>query len=325
MPAPTPRSARAPTGFVFHPRFLEHDTGPEHVERPARLRAILERLEADGLMAELDALQPGPAPLAALEAVHAPEHVRAVEQACGELGERRRAFQAEDTVISCASGEAARLAAGAVIEACERVLDGRWSRAFAAPRPPGHHAEAGRAMGFCLFNSVAVGARWLRSAGLERVAIVDWDVHHGNGTQHLFERDPSVLFVSLHQYPHYPGTGAESERGLGQGEGATLNLPLPAGSGEPEWLRRFEGEALPAIEAFAPEFVLVSAGFDAHRADPLSDTLLREQSYARMTRGLLEAAGRSAGGRLVSSLEGGYDLEALAASVSAHVGELLAD
>ena len=180
-------------------------------------------------------------------------------------------------------------------------------------------------MGFCLINHVAVAARFLRDAGhLERVAILDWDVHHGNGTQHLFERDPTVFYASLHQYPHYPGTGAADERGLGPGEGATLNCPMDAGSGDAEWLEALEQRVLPALEAFRPQFLLVSAGFDAHAADPLSGTRLSEEGYRRMTVAVADLAQRTAAGRLVSLLEGGYHLDALARSVEAHVAELLA-
>ena len=197
--------------------------------------------------------------------------------------------------------------------------------AFVAARPPGHHAEEQTAMGFCLFNNAAIAARALqREHGIERVAILDWDVHHGNGTQHLFERDPSVFYASLHQYPHYPGTGAASERGLGEGAGATLNLPQAAGSGDREWLGALEDEALPALEDFDPGFLIVSAGFDAHVRDPLSATRVSTEAYAEMTRLVLALAQRF-GGKVVSLLEGGYDLEGLSASVEAHVGALVAD
>ena len=204
------------------------------------------------------------------------------------------------------------------------MLDGTWKNAFVVTRPPGHHAERSTARGFCLFNHAAVAAAHLRAArGLERVAILDWDVHHGNGTQHLFERDPSVFYASLHQWPLYPGTGLATERGLGPGEGATLNSPQPPGAGEREWLGALERDILPALEAFAPDFVIVSAGFDAHADDPLAQTKLATESYARMTRLVLDLARRSSQGRLVALLEGGYDLDALSASVEATVGELV--
>ena len=306
--------------LFHHPRCADHFAGPGHPERPERAAAVLRGLEEGGLLAELDRREPQPAALERVLAVHAPEHVRLVEAACAR---GRALLDQGDTYVCEASLEAALLAAGAALEAAEGVARGRWANAFVVTRPPGHHAERDRPLGFCLFNGVAIAARHLRSElGLERVAIVDWDVHHGNGTQHIFEADPSVFYASLHQYPHYPGTGAASERGIGDGEGATLNCPLPAGSGDAQWLRAFEGLVLPALDAFRPELVLVSCGFDAHRADPLSGTLLSEDAFRRMTRSLAELARRHAQGRLVSILEGGYDLGALAACARAHVEEL---
>jgi acetoin utilization deacetylase AcuC-like enzyme len=313
-------STIAPTGLVAHPRCQDHYAGPGHPERPERLAAILERLEASGVASGLERLTAPPAARAHLDGVHASAYLDAVAEACSR---GRSLLDGGDTYVCDASFEAAVLASGGVIAAVERVLDGRWRNAFVAVRPPGHHAEEAQAMGFCLINHIAVAARYLRTAGgLERVAIVDWDVHHGNGTQHLFERDPSVFFASLHQYPHYPGTGAASERGKGPGEGATLNCPLPAGSGDVEWLDALERRVLPALEDFRPQFVLVSAGFDAHVLDPLSGTRVTEDGYRRMTRAVNDLARRTAGGRVVALLEGGYQLGALARSVEAHVAEL---
>jgi acetoin utilization deacetylase AcuC-like enzyme len=204
-------------------------------------------------------------------------------------------------------------------------MDGVWANAFVACRPPGHHAEAREAMGFCLFNNVAVAAAHLRiRRGVERVAILDWDVHHGNGTQHIFEADPSVFYASLHQWPWYPGTGAADECGIGAGDGATLNCPMRAGTGDREWLHALETQVFPALEAFDPGFVLVSAGFDAHERDPLSHTRVTTDGFRRMTELAKALAASRCGGRLVSVLEGGYDLGALAESVEAHVAELLA-
>jgi len=312
--------AHAPTGLVAHPRCQDHYAGPGHPERPERLAAILARLEESGLARELERLTAPPAPRAQLDAVHRAAYLDTVESACAR---GRSLLDGGDTYVCDASFEAAVLASGGLIAAVERVLDGRWRNAFVAVRPPGHHAEEAQAMGFCLINHIAVAARYLRGAGgLERVAIVDWDVHHGNGTQHLFERDPTVFFASLHQYPHYPGTGAASERGKGAGEGATLNCPLPAGSGDAEWLDALEQRVLPALEDFRPQFVLVSAGFDAHALDPLSGTRVTEDGFRRMTRAVKELASQTADGRVVALLEGGYQLGALARSVEAHLAEL---
>jgi acetoin utilization deacetylase AcuC-like enzyme len=228
-----------------------------------------------------------------------------------------------DTHVSADSWRAALCASGGAIAAVERVMDGTWKNAFVAARPPGHHAERDEAMGFCLFNNIALAARHLRDvAGLERVAILDWDVHHGNGTQHLFQDDPTVFFASLHQWPLYPGTGAASERGIGAGIGATLNAPQPPGAGDREWLGALERDVLPAIEAFKPQFLLISAGFDAHARDPLAQTELSTSAYQRMTELVIDLAERTCAGRIVSLLEGGYDLVALAECAEAHVGAL---
>ncbi len=306
------------TGFVYHPACVGHDTGRAHPETPQRLRAARARLDASGLARELDELLPRPATRAELERVHDAAHLDAVEARCA----RGPCALDGDTRVGQASWEAARLAAGGVLEAVERVESGVWRNAFVAVRPPGHHAERARAMGFCLVNNVAVAAAALRARGRERVAIVDWDVHHGNGTQHLFERDPSVFYASLHQWPLYPGTGAAHERGLGAGLGATLNCPMEAGSGDADWIGTLETDVLPALEAFDPDFLLVSAGFDAHARDPLAGVRLSEEGFRTMTRRMVELAAERCGGRLVSVLEGGYDLEALAACVHVHVEEL---
>jgi acetoin utilization deacetylase AcuC-like enzyme len=246
------------------------------------------------------------------------EHARSVCARGGGL------LDGGDTVVSRGTWRAALLAAGGAVLAADRVLDGRSANAFVACRPPGHHAETGASMGFCVFNNVAVAAAHLRARGVPRVAVVDFDVHHGNGTQEVFWEDGTVLYASLHQFPWYPGTGAVTERGDGEGEGTTVNCPMPAGSGDAEWLRAFETRVMPALESFDPAFVIVSAGFDAHVADPLSATRVTETGFLRMTEMLLDVARRRAGGRLVSCLEGGYDLAALAASAAAHVAALRA-
>jgi acetoin utilization deacetylase AcuC-like enzyme len=308
------------TGFVTAPVFLRHDTGPGHPERPGRLTSILERLDASGLGQELACDEARKAEIRWIQRVHAPAYVTRVRNA---IRGGARILDEGDTAVSKASWDAALTAVGAALGAGDRVMSGEWRNAFCAVRPPGHHAEEGRAMGFCLFDNVAVLARYLQEHhGLARVAILDWDVHHGNGTQHLFEHDGTVFYASLHQYPHYPGTGAASERGIGAGEGATLNCPMPAGTGDKEWLHALENEVLPALEAYDPDALLISAGFDAHAADPLSATRVTAEGFRIMSRRMVEFAEQHCQGRLVSLLEGGYDLEALADSVQVHLEEL---
>jgi acetoin utilization deacetylase AcuC-like enzyme len=310
--------------FVSSPEYRAHRNGSYHSglyhpETPARLDAIEDRLRRDGFWDELAVVAPVPATIEQLAAVHDADYVRAVERASAE----GPTVLDSDTGVVPGSYRAASLAAGGACLAVDRVMSGEAAAAFCAVRPPGHHAERATAMGFCLFNSVAVAAEHARRRhGLERVAILDWDVHHGNGTQHLFERDPGVFYLSIHQYPHYPGTGAASERGEGEGEGATLNAPMAEGTGDAEWLAALDGPFTRAIDAFRPELVLVSAGFDAHREDPLSGTLVTESGYARMTEIVRGWAARHASGRLVSLLEGGYNLDALARSVETHLKTL---
>jgi acetoin utilization deacetylase AcuC-like enzyme len=303
------------TGLITHGDCLLHDTGPGHPERPDRLRAVLARLDAAGVGAELARAEAREVAPDLLHAVHPAEHVRRLAAACAA----GPGHVDGDTAICAASYRAALLAAGGVVDAAERVWSGAWSNAFVAVRPPGHHAEERAALGFCLFNSVAVAARALQARGARRVAILDWDVHHGNGTQHLFEDDPTVFYASLHQWPLYPGTGAANERGVGEGEGATLNLPMPPGTGDREWIAAVEAVVLPAFDAFAPDALLISAGFDAHRLDPLAACTMSGEGYAELTRLACAFAAERAGGRVVSVLEGGYHLEALADSARRHV------
>jgi acetoin utilization deacetylase AcuC-like enzyme len=308
------------TGLVTSPLSALHDPGSGHPERAERLAAIAERLEASGMLSELHTAEASLAPTEALLRIHPEAYLNHVE---ATVASGAGHVDSTDANVCTDSYRAARGAAGGALLAVDRVLAGEWDNAFVAVRPPGHHAESGFAMGFCLLNSAAIAVRHAQSVhGLERVAVVDWDVHHGNGTQHLFEADGSVLYASLHQYPHYPGTGAASERGSGAGEGTTLNCPQPAGSGDVEWLADFEQLILPELESFDPELVIVSAGFDAHALDPLSDTRLTEEAYRAMTRGILDLARERCAGRVVSLLEGGYSLDGLARSVEAHLGEL---
>ena len=305
------------TLMFTHPACLEHDPGEHHPESPARLRAVLAALKAP----EFGALARREAPVAEIAdiaRVHPRDFVEAMLAAVPETG---YAGVDADTILSPGSGKAALRAAGAVVAAVDAVVAGEASNAFCAVRPPGHHAEPDRSMGFCLFNNVAIGAARARAVhGLARVAVVDFDVHHGNGTQAAFERDPSLFYASTHQSPLYPGTGARSERGVGN----IVNVPLPPMAGSTEFRRAVEASILPALDSFAPDLVMASAGFDAHRRDPLAQLMLVEDDYAWVTERLLECAERHAGGRLVSTLEGGYDLAALGASAAAHVRCLMA-
>jgi len=308
-------------GLVLDPRFEEHDTGPGHPERPERLKSIREALTAAGLVEACTRVEPESAGDDLLSLVHDPAHIRRVEQACA-AGERL--IDAMDTAICPESAAIAREAAGSVVALCRRVAGGELDRGLAVVRPPGHHAERDLAMGFCLFNNVAVAARTLiENAGCSRVLVVDWDVHHGNGTQHIFEGCGDVFYFSVHQSPLYPGTGARSETGRGAGAGATLNCPLPPGAGDRPFLDALRNELVPAAEEFRPDFVLVSAGFDAHRADPLANLDVTTDAFAEATRIVRRLADRVAGGKLVSVTEGGYDLVALAESATAHLRVLL--
>ena len=305
------------TTLLFsHESSARHDTGQGHPERPDRIRAVMEALAADRFAA-LDRREAPEADLADLDRVHPAGYVERLLAAVPEDGLVRID---PDTVMSPESGEAALRASGAIIAAIDAVAAGAADNAFCAVRPPGHHAEPGRSMGFCLFNNIAVGALHARAAhGLDKIAVVDFDVHHGNGTQAVFESDPGLLFASTHEYPLYPGTGAASETGVGN----VFNVPLASGSGSAEFRAGVEGHILPALREFRPDLILVSAGFDGHARDPLASLRLVEDDYAWITRELCALAGELCGGRLVATLEGGYDLDALAASVSAHVGEML--
>jgi acetoin utilization deacetylase AcuC-like enzyme len=303
---------RRNTGLVYDEQYLRHNPGEWHPERPARLEAIIQRLQETGLLEEVILIRPYPAPLPWIERLHDPEYVKRFQQAC-EKG--HSIFGVPDCGISPESYDIALLAVGGVFAAIENVMNGTVHNAFCAVRPPGHHAERGKAMGFCFFNNIALGAAYLlENFGLERVAIIDWDVHHGNATQHMFESDPRVFYLSLHEDPYtcYPGTGHSSERGKGKGEGFNLNLPMPAGSGDEAYLKALKEQGLPRLKEFAPQFVMISAGFDAHADDPLAHQNLSREAYREMGQLLLQLAEDSAGGRLISVLEGGYNLTVLA-------------
>jgi acetoin utilization deacetylase AcuC-like enzyme len=304
------------TLLLSHPVFLEHQTPLGHPERPDRMRAIDRILEHE----RFQALEREMAPRGSFDLVrlaHSEEHVRRIESLAPQHGIVR--IDA-DTAMSPGSLEAALHAVGAAAQAVDEVMTGRVRNAFCAIRPPGHHAEADRAMGFCLFNTAAIAARHAQRAhGAERVAIIDFDVHHGNGTQDIFWSDPSVFYGSTHQRPLYPGTGAVSETGVGN----IANAPLHAGDGGEAFREAMDTVVLPRLDDFAPDLVIISAGFDAHVRDPLAELRLTEVDFAWITRRLLDIAGKRAGGRIVSVLEGGYDLEGLARSVAAHVMTLM--
>ena len=313
----------ARTGLVQDERFKDHLTGKDHPERPQRVARIAAVLAERGLTEACTPVAATPVDMALVGRNHDDKYIARLQHAC----ESGAAFiDVPDSPICAQSFEVARLAAGAVINAVDAVMTGQVDNAFCAVRPPGHHAERGLSLGFCLFNSVAIAARHLLDAhGLSRVLILDWDVHHGNGTQHSFEEDPRVLFISLHGHPGvvYPGTGYAEERGRGEGEGFTVNIPILPPGPDDAWRKAFDEQIHPAVERFDPQFVLVSAGFDAHRRDPLAPLELETESYGWMTDRLLDLAKRHGEGRLVSVLEGGYDLDALGDSVALHVERLL--
>jgi len=309
------------TGLVYHPAYLEHDMGAGHPESPNRLRAIMQQLEQSGTAGRLVRIEPRRAEDEWITQIHTPGYAASLNQHAPTTG---RVSLDPDTSMSPGSLTAAYLAAGGALAAVDAIMAKQVDHVFCAVRPPGHHAEAGRAMGFCLFNNVAIAARYVQKKhALTRVLIVDWDVHHGNGTQHSFEDDPSVLFFSTHQYPHYPGTGRATERGSGAGEGFTINVPMEAGEGDEEYRAIFHKALVPAADDFKPEFVIISAGFDAHKDDPLASMGLTEAGYADLTNIVAGIAKRHAKGRILSSLEGGYNLTALSASVDRHIQVLL--
>jgi len=308
-------------GIVHHDLFAEHLAGYTHPESPGRYEAVMRRLRRSAAAPQLSFIEAEPASEELLALVHDPAYVRGILSL--EI-EEAVVLDWGDTIATKASPRAALLAAGAGVQAARLVLDGTIGSAFCCVRPPGHHAERNRAMGFCIFNNVAVAAAYLvEKENVPRVAVVDWDVHHGNGTERMFLEDDRVLYVSLHQYPHYPGTGDAGTVGSGRGAGFTINLPMGAGAGDREYLLAFRDRVVPALDEFKPGFILVSAGFDGHAEDPLSSTLLTTSAYGRMTALLRELAGRHCGGKIVSMLEGGYDLVALADSAEEHVKALL--
>lgn len=306
-------------GFVYDPIYLKHDTG-HHPENARRLEAIISHLEQSGLKQHLTAIKPRPAATAELSLVHREPHISHLQQ----VAQRGGGGLDADTVMSPDSYEAALYAAGGAIKATEAVINGEVNRAFALVRPPGHHATPRQAMGFCLFNNLAIAAKFaLTEYKLERLVIIDFDVHHGNGTQDAFYDNPQALYISTHQYPHYPGTGSIEETGRGAARGTTVNIPLPGGSGDTEYQQVFEQIVVPAARRFRPQLILVSAGYDSHWADELATMQLSITGLARIVKIITGLADELCDGKLVFCLEGGYNLTALAASVKATFDVLL--
>ncbi len=308
------------TGLVFHPDYLKHLPGKDHPERPDRLKAIISGLEKSGLLEKLVKIEASHSALEWVAKVHDKAYIDFVKKACLE-GPR---LLDADTAVSPESYSIALKAVSGILAACDAVMKKKVDNAFCAVRPPGHHAEKDKAMGFCLFNNVAVAARYLQEVyKLKKILIVDWDVHHGNGTQNIFYADPSVYYFSVHQFPFYPGSGSEEEEGEGDGKGFTLNIPMAAGSGDTEYIELFENLFYPEAKRFKPDFILISAGFDGHKDDPLANIDLTEEGYQKMTEVVMRLAEECCQGRIVSSLEGGYNLKSLSSSVKAHIETLL--
>jgi acetoin utilization deacetylase AcuC-like enzyme len=309
------------TAFIHHPIYREHDTGPGHPETPLRYDVIMSAIDAaDDLKKDLVSITPEPAAKGLIQAAHTPQHFKRIELAFDEGWQQLDM----DTVISPRSLDAALTAAGGAVAGVDAVMRGEARNAFAAVRPPGHHATAERTMGFCIFNNVAVAARYAQNKykDIERVAIVDWDVHHGNGTQGIFYDDPTVYFFSMHQYPWYPGTGSRGETGHGRGLGSTMNVPVKANTPADEQRRSFDAAIEQIASSTKPDIIFISAGFDAHRGDPLGQLRLEDTDFVSMTRTVKQWADEVCQGRIVSCLEGGYNLDTLGQTVVEHIAEL---
>ncbi|RKU30701.1 histone deacetylase [Candidatus Poribacteria bacterium] len=306
------------TAFTYHPDYLKHDTGAGHPERPDRLRAGLAALQESDVWDTLLQIDPTPASVDQIAYAHNPGYSDYIKQYC----------EAEipltyDTIVVHDSFDIALLSTGGVLSIAEAVVTNKVKNGFALVRPPGHHATPGQSMGFCLFNNIAITARYLqREHGVGKVAIVDWDVHHGNGTQDIFYEDETVFFFSIHQSPLYPGTGSKNDKGGGNAYGTTLNVPVPPGSDDDDYITIFQDILIPILLDFAPEIILISAGFDAHYLDPLGNVNITAEGFAAFTDMIMEIAEETASGRIVSALEGGYSLEGLSESIVAHVHQL---
>lgn len=310
----------SPIGWIDSHKFDLHINGFRHPECPERLHVIRSEFEQSGIASKLERLEATPVDQELLKRVHRPDYVDALERLCEAGG----AQLDPDTSVIRESWPAALNAAGAVTTAVDRVLSGHWHRAFCTVRPPGHHAPANRAMGFCLFNNIAIGAQAaLEHEDIDRVAIIDWDAHHGNGTQSIFWKRSDVLYASWHQFPFYPGTGAAREEGESDGLGTTVNCPLPTGAGDAEFMQMWSERIVPALERFTPDLLLVSAGFDADARDPLTGLRVTADGFQKLSSAVVTWADAHCGGQIVSVLEGGYDLQALAEDARRHVETLL--
>ncbi len=311
------------TGLLYDERYLLHDTGPNHPETPERLKAIYQGIKEADLLPNLALIPACRADLKWVETVHSKKYITRFEAACRSGNSM---FDYPDNQICVETFETALLAVGGVLDAARMVMAGKLDNVFCAVRPPGHHAEYDKAMGFCFFNNVAIAARYLQTEwGIQRVGIVDFDVHHGNGTQHIFEEDPNVFYYSIHQHPTFafPGTGRVFETGNGEGVGATRNYPVLPGHGDKEYLGLIQRDLIPVLEAFSPEVIIVSAGFDAHVDDDMSDIKLTTQGYSRIMERIVALAELYSNGRVISVLEGGYCLKRLPELAANHVKILL--
>ncbi|UCE67341.1 MAG: histone deacetylase, partial [Candidatus Zixiibacteriota bacterium] len=300
-------------GIAYDEAFLLHDTGPWHPESPERLKAVMETI--NGMNMEYEKIDPRKATKEELALIHDPTYVEAILN----LDPRGTVMLDPDTTFSPGTKTAVLKAVGAVLDSVDKIIEGKIDRAFCPVRPPGHHAEPARAMGFCIFNNIAIGAAYaVEKKGIGKAAIIDWDVHHGNGTQKAFYASNKVFYISLHQYPHYPGTGSAGETGTGKGEGYTLNVPMARGSDDGDYRKAFEDKIIPVLNDFRPGMIFISAGFDAHSDDPLAGIDLSTEFYGEMTAMLRKAAEKYCGGRIISVLEGGYNLDILKETVAIH-------